>query len=237
MRINESRIKNLLRLYADNKASESEIKELLALLRTEEGDRILETFILQLREELDHSSSITVDWDSVWSKIHQSVIHPQRKVYSLKWVYRAAVVILVAGLANFFVYRNAEKETVAVVTPAKKVDNDIQPGGNNAILTLANGSQIVLDDASHGKVAEQGNAEIIKDANGHLVYKGTGKPTDEVLYNTVKTPRGGQYKLILPDGSGVWLNAVSSIKYPTAFIGAERVVEITGETSRTIAFA
>ena len=95
---------------------------------------------------------------------------------------------------------------------------------------MANGSQIVLDDAAHGKVAEQGNAEIIKDANGHLVYKGTGKPADEVLYNTVNTPRGGQYKLILPDGSGVWLNAVSSIKYPTAFTGSERVVEITGET-------
>lgn len=220
----------MLRLYADNRASEAEIKELLSLLRTEEGDKILETFILQLREEPDQSSSHLVDWDNVWSKIHQSAIQPQPKVHSLKWIYRAAAVVLVAvGVGTFFFYRNAEKEAAVVATSATKVENDIMPGGNKAILTLANGSQIVLDDASHGKVAEEGNAEIIKDANGHLVYKGTGKPVDEVLYNTVSTPRGGQYKLVLPDGSGVWLNAISSIKYPTAFVGTERLVEITGE--------
>ncbi|MBL7699037.1 MAG: DUF4974 domain-containing protein [Chitinophagaceae bacterium] len=230
MRLNESRIKHLLRLFADNKASEGEIKDLLALLRTEEGDKILETFILQLREEPDQSyPHVPVDWDNVWNNIHQSALQPERKIHSIKWLYSAAAVILVLLSVGAFYYFNDSPTANVAVTPVQPVENDIQPGGEKAILTLANGSQIVLDDASPGKVAEQGNAEIIKDASGHLVYKGTGQPVNEVMYNTVSTPRGGQYKLVLPDGSGVWLNAISSIKYPTAFTGTERMVEITGE--------
>ena len=100
---------------------------------------------------------------------------------------------------------------------------------NKAILTLSDGSTIILDDAKNGQVAQQGGTQIAKLANGQLVYNALdGKPA-EVVFNTLTTPRGGQFKLTLPDGSEVWLNASSSIKYPTAFIGNERKVEISGE--------
>jgi transmembrane sensor len=96
-------------------------------------------------------------------------------------------------------------------------------------LTLANGQQILLDSAHTGMLAQQGNAQIIKTDSGRLAYKiRDGKPT-AVVYNVLATPRGGQYKLQLPDGTGVWLNSASSIRYPTAFTGGERKVEITGE--------
>ena len=86
----------------------------------------------------------------------------------------------------------------------------------------------MLDDASNGNLAQQGNTKVIK-LNGKLDYKASGSSASEILYNTISTPRGGQYQIELPDGSQVWLNAASSLRFPTAFAGKERKVEISGE--------
>jgi transmembrane sensor len=232
MSLYESRVRNLLRLFVDDKATQEEVMEMLDLLKKEEGDEILQSFITEMRQENDNSSAnVTVDWDNIWNKIHQSAIQPQASVvYKMNWMYRAAAVvfIIIAGIGAFY-FNNTPKKQLVKTDIVKKTRNDVLPGGEKAILTLANGSQIVLEDASSGKIAQQGSAQIIKAANGELVYKETGNPVSEVLYNTVSTQRGGEYKLILPDGSAVWLNAISSIRYPTAFIGKERMVEITGE--------
>jgi hypothetical protein len=109
-------------------------------------------------------------------------------------------------------------------------NNDIAPGGNKAILTLGNGNKIILDSAHNGLLAQQGGSKVIKTDSGKLAYNNISneKPTATV-YNVLSTPRGGQYQLTLPDGTKVWLNAASSIKYPTAFNGKDRTVEITGE--------
>jgi len=109
------------------------------------------------------------------------------------------------------------------------VQNDVAPGGNKAILTLADGSKIVLDSAKSGQLAREANATITKTADGKIVYDADEKLGDRLLFNTMVTPRGGQYQLTLPDGSQVWLNAESSITYPTAFTGNERKVSVTGE--------
>jgi transmembrane sensor len=109
-------------------------------------------------------------------------------------------------------------------TPAKK---NITAGGNKAVLTLGNGTQVILDEAKNGNVASQGNITIIK-IDGKLAYEKKGA-ANEVMYNTITTPRGGQYQLELADGSKVWLNASSSLRFPTAFPGQERMVELTGE--------
>jgi transmembrane sensor len=106
---------------------------------------------------------------------------------------------------------------------------DIAPGGNKAILTLSDGSKIVLDSAANGLLANQGNTSITKLASGRLDYISVPGKTSNTLYNTLTTPRGGQYKLVLSDGTAVWLNASSSITYPAAFTGKEREVKITGE--------
>jgi ferric-dicitrate binding protein FerR (iron transport regulator) len=120
---------------------------------------------------------------------------------------------------------------------------DIQPGGDKAVLTLADGSTIALDSAHTGQLAQQGNARVLKLAGGRLKYNapdenangnGNGQHA-AVAYSVLSTPKGGQYRLTLPDGSQVWLNAASSIRYPTAFTGADREVEITGEAYLEIA--
>ncbi|HEY8916861.1 MAG TPA: FecR domain-containing protein, partial [Chitinophaga sp.] len=100
-------------------------------------------------------------------------------------------------------------------------------------LTLADGSSITLDDAANGTLASQGNTRVIK-LNGKLSYNAADN-SQPLGYNTIATPRGGQYQVELPDGSLVWLNAASSLRFPTAFTGKDRRVEIVGEAYFEIA--
>jgi transmembrane sensor len=105
---------------------------------------------------------------------------------------------------------------------------DVEPGSKGAVLTLSNGKQIVLDSMGSGVIAVQGNVQVVS-RNGKLVYNGEGGTPGTVQYNTVVTPRARQYQLVLSDGTNVWLNAASSIRYPAVFDPNMRVVEITGE--------
>jgi ferric-dicitrate binding protein FerR (iron transport regulator) len=120
-------------------------------------------------------------------------------------------------------------------TEIVKIKHEIAPGGNKATLTLADGSVITLDSAANGVLAQQGSTRVTKLANGELVYHTDESGEHLLQYNTMTTPRGGQYKLVLPDGSLVWLNAASSISYPTAFTGTDRTVTINGEAYFEIA--
>jgi ferric-dicitrate binding protein FerR (iron transport regulator) len=106
---------------------------------------------------------------------------------------------------------------------------DILPGSNKALLTLSDGTTITLDSAASGAIAQQGSSSIIKTPAGEIVYNAKGLPGGEVMMNTMSTPRGGQYRLTLPDGTTVWLNAASSITFPAAFTGNDRKVKVTGE--------
>ncbi|MBL4678007.1 MAG: FecR family protein [Mucilaginibacter sp.] len=106
----------------------------------------------------------------------------------------------------------------------------IKPGSNGAVLTLANGQQIVLEQQHTGQVTRQNGAQLSKAGDSLLVYQATATKDElPISYNTLETPKGRQYAVILPDGTKAWLNAASSLKYPTAFRGSERVVELTGE--------
>jgi ferric-dicitrate binding protein FerR (iron transport regulator) len=121
---------------------------------------------------------------------------------------------------------------VAAIQRTNIFKNDIAPGNNKAILTLANGSHIVLDSVRSGALALQGRTLVIKLSNGQLAYKqeaGANEQSVPVNYNMVTVPKGGQYQLVLPDGTKVWLNAASTLRFPTAFTGADRTVELTGE--------
>src|SRR5699024_1421277 len=100
----------------------------------------------------------------------------------------------------------------------------------------ANGQTIMLDSAQIGQLASQGNSRIAKADSGLLTYSSAGAGgAGEVTYNTLSVPKGGQYRLKLPDGSKVWLNSASSIHYPTAFTGKERKIKITGEVYLEVA--
>ena len=106
---------------------------------------------------------------------------------------------------------------------------EIRPGRNTATLTLGNGQQVLLDSVGKGELGVQGSSKVVKADNGSLAYQGGQGKAETVVYNTLRTPRSGQYKLELPDGTQVWLNNETSLKYPTSFRGKERTVELDGE--------
>lgn len=149
----------------------------------------------------------------------------------IKYILAAAVVLIAVSLVWLFTLNNRNGKQVAVTdTTTKKTTSDIPPGSNKAVLTLADGSTIKLDDASNGVIAEQGKT-VINKKNGELVYNEGKVKTkgNTISWNTVTTPRGGQYQLSLPDGSKVWLNAASSLRFPVSFSGDKRMVELEGE--------
>ena len=145
----------------------------------------------------------------------------------------AVVFLLLIGGGVFFFLRGREARPIATV--AAKPAARILPGANKAILTLANGQQIILNNVQNGTIGQQGNIRVVKLDSGQLAYAAprAESPADQLakapLYNTITTPRGGQYQVTLADGTKVWLNAESSIRFPTAFMGKNREVELTGE--------
>lgn len=160
----------------------------------------------------------------------ENVIHIERR---RKWKYAAAAAIfLILGSGGYTIYRSATKPVIAKVTPIPlhtSNSNDVAPGMTRASLKLSDGSVISLDGASNGKLADQGNTEIINN-DGKLVYEASKKGSEEVVgSNSLYAPKGGQYNVKLSDGTIVWLNAASSITYPVRFTGKERRVQITGE--------
>ncbi len=154
-----------------------------------------------------------------------------------KWQITAAAAALLLIIVSAITYFTNTSQTVTkpvAKAPAVKTVpvNDIDPGGNKAVLQLADGSKIILDSASQGLLTSQGNIKVEKLKDGLLQYKvsDNGSSTDgAMVYNTISTPRGGQYVVTLSDGTKVWLNAASSIYFPVSFKGNERRVEITGE--------
>lgn len=149
-----------------------------------------------------------------------------------RWKYKFAIAaVTIATLITTGVYLTLRRPGKPVVTAVANTDPArVLPGGNKAVLTLASGKKIILDDAANGKLAEEGNSIVSKTKDGELEYKaGTQTVNSKVTINTLATPKGGQFTIVLPDRTIVWLNAASSITYPTAFTGAERRVQITGE--------
>jgi ferric-dicitrate binding protein FerR (iron transport regulator) len=156
--------------------------------------------------------------------------------YKRKWFIPAAAasVIIILSVGFYFVITGRhEGRATAKASPVQaNINSRIVPGGNKATLTLANGSVITLDSANNGLLTQQGNIKIRKLANGLVAYDFNGNNNvfqNDVYYNTISTPRGGEYQVTLSDGTKVWLNAASSIRFPVVFTGKERKVEITGE--------
>lgn len=141
----------------------------------------------------------------------------------IRWIAAAAAVIVV--IISVAIYHYSSRPSSNTVT---KVRTDIMPGSNKAILTLSNGHTIALSGSAKGNIATQGNITI-NQINGSIEYDSVANAKSLSAFNNLSTPNGGQYHLVLADGTNVWLNSASSIKYPTAFTGNERRVEITGE--------
>ena len=153
----------------------------------------------------------------------------QSAVFQIRWLRYAAAIIVVAGLSLFlFLSKTDTSQKNIASDKTLPVKNDIEPGKQGAILTLADGSTVVLDSLQNGLVAMQNGSKILLN-NGQLTYDKHLLSEAETQYNIITTPRGRQFQLTLSDGTQVWLNAGSSLRYPTFFNGNERRVEITGE--------
>ena len=139
---------------------------------------------------------------------------------------RAAAALIFISVGVYFLYSHyAGRQQMET---NNRLKNDVAPGGNKATLTLANGATLILNDIKNGNLATQAGARVVKQ-DSELSYKATAAQSSIVSYNTITTPNGGQFQLVLADGTKVWLNAASSLKFPTAFAGKDRVVELTGE--------
>ena len=155
--------------------------------------------------------------------VQAPVVKTGKVLYRHWWRYAAAFLILL-GSSALFLTRTRKTDSITVNKPV-----EIANAGHKATLTLADGTVISLDSSSGGAIAQQGNSSIVKMANGEIRYEKKGSPNAEIMMNTMRTPNGGQYKLILPDGTKVWLNAASSVTYPAAFVAGSRNISMTGE--------
>lgn len=174
---------------------------------TLEGERRIE-MQRQLKQKIDRAIGV------------QRQVLP---IYRRPWVQYAAAILLVAAVATWMLF---PKQPPPVSQP---VFADVMPGSNKATLTLGNGTVISLDSGANRQLTTQGNTQINQQQGGTLVYTAGIGTVGYPDYNTLATPKGGQYRLTLPDGSRVWLNAMSSIRFPVSFAGEERRVEVQGE--------
>ena len=191
----------------------------------QDWEELMEELMLAEPPMADYSAE---KWQPVLAELSRRTKNRER-IQTIWWrrLAVAAVLLLIVGGAWFWLSRTKPSPSPIPAVAVK----DLLPGGNRATLTLANGHQIVLDSAGNGVLATQGNARVEK-GSGRVQYqpeKSGPIAPGSVAYNTLSTPKGGQYQLTLEDGTKVWLDAASSITYPTAFTGNERSVTVTGE--------
>lgn len=155
----------------------------------------------------------------------ENQIKPAKTIGWEKLLVAASTLLVLTFAAYFYLGKNHQAPQLA-----GRVKSDIAPGGNKAILTLTNGQKLVLNGPSSGNIAVQGNTVIDKTREGEITYSpGQGNKDAAHSYNTISTPRGGQYHVELADGTQVWLNAASSLTYPVSFTGNNREVSLSGE--------
>jgi ferric-dicitrate binding protein FerR (iron transport regulator) len=211
--MNPKEAKSLLKKYLENRCTPEEqasVEQWYDSLVNEQSWELEGNRYLEAREQLK-------------AKIDRRIgLVP---IYKRRWLQYAAAVVLLAGCSLFWLYHKPQQ---TVNTPP--VVAALAPGSNKATLTLANGKVITLDQEEHKQLAREENTAISQQKNGTLVYTSLdSQPSDSRTFNVLNTPKGGQYKLVLPDGTKVWLNAMSSIRFPVSFPAGSRNVSVTGE--------
>jgi ferric-dicitrate binding protein FerR (iron transport regulator) len=198
----------------------------------EEWSRLKELLQQEWEQPVGTATS-EVDWELIYRDILKEEtpvvpMHRKRPYWKIA-VSVAALLILVSG-TYFWLQKKPAKEKNLALVPVNRQFTDKDPGGDKAVLTLADGKKLVLDTAKNGTLALQGNTMVINQ-DGVLSYNTEPKLgiKPESFLNTISTPRGGQYGLVLPDGTRVWLNASSSLQFPTDFTTRQRNVVMTGE--------
>ncbi len=243
--------KSALNRFFLNESTDSERKQVIGWLLNPENDLLIRIW---MRENWNMISSIDLsnrsdnpDISKIWSSIQEGIKKIDKENFSIaeykspylipfrnrikRFVAAAAIIIVLFSIAGYYLTHNkTSHKNLASSTSTNIIEvNDVAPPtGNKAMLTLADGTKVYLDSTGAGTLATQGSVQVIKKPNGEIVYSGSA--SNAVTYNTLSLPRGSKpIRLVLADGSLVWLNTASTVTYPTAFIGKERKVVITGE--------
>jgi len=230
----------LFKKYLENKCSPEELKLLLKEFEIEDNEELLRSLITQELENEQEISSFTTEelenslagtFNAIKTKLDSekiNILAPVVPLMKRNWFRLAAAAVFVLAVIGVYLLVNQQPVELPVANNQHQT-NDILPGGNKAVLTLSNRSDINLENVSNGTIVTEGGTKISKLNDGQLVYNILEEKPTQVLYNTVTTPRGGQYQLLLSDGSKVWLNSASSIRFPVSFTGNIRRIEVTGE--------
>lgn len=227
-------VKKLLILLAANEQTKQQEEDFINWLNNASKEDY--SYILNLWEEiLEHktfstnieSQEFIFKMESRLNEVDIPIVPLYPKAKSIFKPIAVAVLLLICSIGLLIYQKSLQPIRTSIVKSA----NGIKPGGNRAILTLADGSKIDLNEVNKGEIANQQGIKIVKNSNGQLVYTipVNAQPNAIKLFNSIETPNGGQYQVNLPDGSRVWLNASSSLRFPVAFDQNERKVELTGE--------
>ncbi len=236
--IDFSRIGELIiKHYNHDLSVEEEIELNHWLNLSEDNYRLLERFgdagyVRQQLQRLRNS-----DKKTAWAKILETISEarviemPALVPARARWrrIALAASLIGVIAVGAWIWIKNQPGGRTITAAISSKFGSDVRPGSDKAVLTLADGSTILLAAAGKGTIARQGNTKIEKIDSGRLFYNALDEQPGAMAYNTLATPPAGQFQVILPDGTKVWLNNASSLRYPTSFRGKSREVELKGE--------
>lgn len=247
------RVKYLLDQHSKGLLTAGETAELTEILSNNDYDHLVQEALKDMLKEHRHTEELSKkEWEPVLHRIlnngdtlqiqennqqHEykvlTPVHPMRyykRGSGIKWMAVAGSIVFI--MTTLYLFFHAGKESLQQVSEANKSSINqlpVRPGGNKAYLTLFDGTVINLDSMATGSFTIQGNARVIKKDSGQLEYVFSKANASEPVYNTITTPKGGKYKIILPDGTRVWLNAGSSLKFPVAFAGKSRKVYLQGE--------
>ncbi|MBS0027180.1 FecR family protein [Chitinophaga sp. 22321] len=239
--MDKEHLKELLQQYLNNTLSAEELRGLIDQLR---GHEHAVELLSVIEEALGSGEFTRLTGSDEKDRIYRNILRkagaeegtftqadensplPVKRRTGIWRVAVAAMVLVLAGTSALLIMKYSSHRGGNARQVAK---GEILPGRNRAILTLTDGSNIELDSAAKGTLTRQGASAVMKMNNGQLAYNLVNNTAADVAYNTVTTPRGGQYQVVLPDGTKVWLNAASSLYFPTSFTGKERIVKVTGE--------
>ena len=223
----DERFKYLFDKYVDNTASERELDELFQLCTSVNNnaklDRLLREMYLKSFEEVD-SSFVDIEKDKILAALRKSCAPSKSRVHIKRIIYTTAAACLLIFMGFYFLTSDRELIKEGIVDY-----QDIPAGGDKAMLILGNGNHVLLDTLAIGNSIWDGQMQITKLSNGQISYEVNGGESLTDVYNNVETPTGGNFQVVLPDGTKVWLNALSRLKYPLNFGPKERRIELQGE--------
>lgn len=235
----KNQLEILYKKFLDNQCTETEFDLLIRHFQTSNKEELASL----IRKEFESAEGASAEipqlqlkllkvYGKIKSRIQAEHDYPSPTSY-YKLLYRLSAAAAVLFIIAFGTWHYVHKEgSPKVEIGEKRFKDDVAPGGNRALLTLADGTQLSLTDATDGELAQEAGVVITKTEDGQLAYTviHSDRKNNEIpQFNSIETPRGGQYQINLPDGSRVWLNAASSLRYPTTFTGKERRVELRGE--------